>query len=81
MYGTLHFFSPEFFFYQNDSEWPEMDFKHNAFFKGFPTTIILLRTFILSKRFRECPTMDNILSWIYVIDLDIVILLNQFQAV
>ena len=20
----------EFFFYQNDSEWPEMDFKHNS---------------------------------------------------
>ena len=28
-YGTPPFFSPKFFFYQNDSEWPEMDFKHN----------------------------------------------------
>ena len=27
-YWTPHFFHLKFF-YQNDSEWPEMDFKHN----------------------------------------------------
>ena len=27
--GTPPPYSPKTFFYQNDSEWPEMDFKHN----------------------------------------------------
>ena len=64
-YWTPPTFFTQYFFYQNDSEWPKMDFKHN--FKKYG--ILLVKKVFFSPKYFFTMMTQNGLKWILNITL------------